>query len=143
MEQLIEDRVAGLSFIAGSLGVVALIAFILAVMGIYSLMAYLTSQRTQEIGVRMALGASWWQVVRLTTAQALKITVAGLVIGAALSFALGRVMQSVLFGIVSTNLLQLRALVAGLASGGPAGRLPAGAPRGPARPNDRAARILT
>jgi putative ABC transport system permease protein len=116
MENLIGNNLAGLSFIAGSLGVVALIAFTLAVMGIYSLVAFLTSQRTQEIGVRMALGASWWQVVRLTTAQALKITVAGIVIGAALSFALGQVMQSVLFGIVSTNLLQLAALVTGLAA---------------------------
>ncbi|MDO8680867.1 MAG: ABC transporter permease [Acidobacteriota bacterium] len=116
MERLMENNLAGLSFIASSLGIVALIAFTLAVMGIYSLMAYLTSQRTQEIGVRMALGASWWQVVRLTTAQALKITVAGLILGAALSFALGRLMQSVLFGIVSTNLLQLAALVIGLAA---------------------------
>ncbi len=101
-----------MSFIASSLGVIALIAFVLALMGIYSLMAYVTSQRTQEIGVRMALGASWWQVVRLTTAQALKITVAGTLVGSALAFGLGRVMQSILLGIVTTSVLQLAALVA-------------------------------
>jgi putative ABC transport system permease protein len=112
MVSLVQTRVAGLSFIAGSLGVIALIAFVLALMGIYSLMAYVTSQRTQEIGVRMALGASWWQVVRLTTTQALKITVAGTLVGSALAFGLGRVMQSILLGIVTTSVLQLAALVA-------------------------------
>lgn len=112
LERAMKDRVAGLTFIASSLGVVALIAFVLAMTGIYSLMAYITSQRTQEIGVRMALGASRWQVVRLTTSQALKIAVAGTAVGAALSFGLGRVMQSVLFGIVASSMIQLAALVA-------------------------------
>ncbi|MEO8682230.1 MAG: ADOP family duplicated permease, partial [Vicinamibacterales bacterium] len=112
LEGAMKDRVAGLTFIANSLGVVALIAFVLAMMGIYSLMAYITSQRTQEIGVRMALGATWWQVVRLTTSQALKIAAAGTAAGAVLSFGLGRLMQSVLFGIVSSSMLQLAALVA-------------------------------
>jgi putative ABC transport system permease protein len=116
MVSLIQTRVAGLSFIASSLAVIALIAFVLALMGVYSLMAYVTSQRTQEIGVRMALGASWWQVVRLTTTQALRITVAGTIVGAALAFGLGRVMQSILLGIVTTSLLQLAGLVAVLAT---------------------------
>jgi len=116
LERSMQDRVAGLTFIASSLGVVALIAFVLAMTGIYSLMAYITSQRTQEIGVRMALGATWWQVVRLTTAQAINIAAAGTAIGAVLSFALGRIMQSALFGIVSTSMLQLAALVALLCS---------------------------
>jgi len=112
LELSMKDRVAGLTFIADSLGIVALIAFVLAIMGIYSLMAYITSQRTQEIGVRMALGAGWWQVVGLTTGRALKITLAGSIVGAALSFGLGRVMQSVLFGVVSSSMVQLAGLVA-------------------------------
>ena len=57
----------------------ALIALVLSMMGIYSLMAFLTAQRTQEIGVRMALGAGRWQVMRVTTSRALTITVAGIV----------------------------------------------------------------
>ena len=114
MNALVEERAAGLTFIANSLGIVALIALVLSVMGIYSLMAYLTAQRTQEIGVRMALGAKRWQVVRLTTVQAAKITLAGIAAGAVLAFGTGRVMQSVLSGLVATNLWHLTALVVGL-----------------------------
>jgi putative ABC transport system permease protein len=111
LTSLVEERASGLTFIANSLGIVSAIALVLSVMGVYSLMAYLTTQRTQEIGVRMALGAGRWQVVRLTTMQALRITAAGTAIGAALAFALGRVMQSLLSGLVTTNIVLLGALV--------------------------------
>ena len=57
LDTLVEERAAGFAFIARALGVVGAIALVLSVMGIYSLMAFLTAQRTQEIGVRMALGA--------------------------------------------------------------------------------------
>lgn len=110
---LVDERAGGLAFIANALGVVALIALALSVMGIYSLMAFVTAQRTQEIGVRMALGAGRWQVIRLTTADALRITIAGSLIGAALSFAIGQIMQRVLFGLVFTNLWQLALLMVG------------------------------
>ena len=115
LDQLVNERAAGLAFIANSLVVVALIALALSVLGIYSLMAYLTAQRTQEIGVRMALGAGRWQVLRLTTAHALRITTIGTLVGGVLAFGVGRVMQSVLFGLVSTNLWQLMVLIAILA----------------------------
>jgi predicted permease len=108
---LVDERAGGLAFIANALGVVALIALTLSVMGIYSLMAFVTAQRTQEIGVRMALGAGRWQVVRLTTAQALRIAMAGTAAGAVLAFAVGQMMQSMLFGLVSSNLGQLGGLM--------------------------------
>jgi predicted permease len=116
LEQQVEDRAAGFTFIARALGVVAVIALVLSVVGIYSLMAFLTAQRTQEIGVRMALGAGRWQVVRLTTRRALQITVAGTVIGGALAYAVGQLLQSVLFGMVPNNLLVLVPIVAALAA---------------------------
>jgi putative ABC transport system permease protein len=111
LETLVEERAAGFAFIARALGVVGAIALVLSLMGIYSLMAFLTAQRTQEIGVRMALGAGKWQVIRATTKRALMITIAGSVVGAALAFALGRAMQSLLFGLVSTSMFQLIVLV--------------------------------
>ncbi|HJU45050.1 MAG TPA: ABC transporter permease [Vicinamibacterales bacterium] len=115
LEQLVEDRAAGFTFIARALGIVALIALVLSLLGIYSLMAFLTAQRTQEIGVRMALGAGRWQVVRLTTRRALQITIIGTVVGGALAFAVGRLMQAVLFGLIPNNVLVLLPIVAALA----------------------------
>jgi putative ABC transport system permease protein len=112
MTQFIEDRTSGVAFIAKALSVVAVIAFVLAISGLYSLMAFLAGRRTQEIGVRMALGAGWWSVIRLATSHALRITLAGLVIGAVLAASLGRVMETILLGIVSANWIQLGGLSA-------------------------------
>ena len=115
LEAMVEDRAAGFTFIARALGVVALIALVLSLLGIYSLMAFLTTQRTQEIGVRMALGAGRWQVIRAVGRRALAITLIGSAIGAALAFGVGSVMQSVLFGLVTTSVTQLVAIVVLLA----------------------------
>jgi putative ABC transport system permease protein len=81
-------------------------------MGLYSLMAFLVSRRTQELGVRMALGATAGQVVRLATGQGLTITAIGLVLGALAAVAIGRLMESVLFGIVAASVGQVVALAA-------------------------------
>jgi predicted lysophospholipase L1 biosynthesis ABC-type transport system permease subunit len=113
---LVEERAAGFVFIARALGVVGAIALVLSIMGIYSLMAFLTTQRTQEIGVRMALGASRWQVIRATTTRAIGITAFGATVGSALALGVGRVMESLLFGLVNIDLLQLGALVLALAA---------------------------
>ena len=126
LEQLVEERAAGLTFIASSLGVVALIALVLSILGIYSLMAYLAAQRTQEIGVRMALGAGRWQVIRAISRRALGITAAGSLVGAALAVVVGRVMESVLLGLVTTSLVQLLVIIVTLTSAAlVAGYLPA------------------
>jgi putative ABC transport system permease protein len=116
LDTLIEERAAGFVFIARALGVVGLIALVLSVMGIYSLMAFLTAQRTQEIGVRMALGAGRWQVIRATTRRALVITATGAMVGSALALGVGRLMENLLFGLVNIDLLQLAGLVSGLAA---------------------------
>jgi putative ABC transport system permease protein len=111
LDKMVEERAAGFSFIARSLGVVGLIALVLSIIGIYSLMAFLTTQRTQEIGVRMALGAGRWQVVRATTSRAIAITAAGAIIGSALAVAAGRAMEALLFGLVTTSFAQLGGIV--------------------------------
>jgi putative ABC transport system permease protein len=116
MEGLIEERTAGLMTIAGMVTVVGAIALVLAVMGLYSLMAYTTARRVPELGVRLALGATRWQIVSLLTRQGARITVAGLVAGAAGAFALGRLMESSLFGAVVVSVGQLLALIVGVAA---------------------------
>ena len=107
LEKMVEDRAGGFTFIARALGVVALIALILSLLGIYSLMAFLTTQRTQEIGVRMALGAGRWQVIRAISTRAVAITVVGSVVGIGLAFGIGQVMQSILFGLVTMSIVPL------------------------------------
>src|SRR5690606_17101541 len=101
LEQVVSERAGGIAHLARLLGVMGAIALLLALMGIYSLMAYTAARRTQEFGVRMALGATRWQVMRLSLRQAAGLTGLGLAAGAARAAALSRVMSSTLFGLVS------------------------------------------
>jgi ABC-type antimicrobial peptide transport system permease subunit len=94
----------------------AVIAFGLAVMGLYSLMTFIVSRRTQELGVRLALGATRWQIIAVTIKHGAWITASGLIVGVAGAAALGRLMESVLYGVVATDLWQLAALVLLIAS---------------------------
>jgi ABC-type antimicrobial peptide transport system permease subunit len=111
MERHLEDRTSGLRIMARMLAMVAAIALGLAVLGLYSLMAFIVGRRTQELGVRIALGASRWQVIAAATSQGLRITVIGLALGAAAAIGLGRLMEAVMFGIVATSVAQLVLLV--------------------------------
>jgi predicted permease len=111
MEQVVADKVGGIVYLARALAVMGGIALVLALMGVYSLIAYLAARRTQEFGVRMALGATRWQVIRLNVRQALVITGLGLAMGMAIAIVLGRVMASALFGLVSLEVLPIAAMV--------------------------------
>ena len=77
--------------------VLGAVALLLAAVGLYSVIAYSVAQRTQEIGVRMALGAKPSDVLGMIVRQGLALTVVGLVAGAAISVALGRIVESVSF----------------------------------------------
>jgi ABC-type antimicrobial peptide transport system permease subunit len=88
----------------GSLMVVfAVLALIIAAVGLYGVMAYSVAQRTQEIGVRMALGAQSRDVVNLVIGQAMRLTLIGTGIGFAAAFALTRGMASQLFGVSTSD----------------------------------------
>ena len=86
--------------IVGSLG---LLALVLAAIGIYGVMAYLVSQRQREIGIRIALGATVRDVLRLILSQGLKPVFPGLVLGLAGALALSRLLVSLLFGVSATD----------------------------------------
>ncbi len=91
-------------------------ALLLAAAGIYGVMAYLVTRRTQEIGVRIALGAVAGDVLRLVIGQGMWTTIVGMAIGIGGSFALTRTMQSLLFGVSTTDPLTLVGVVVLLAA---------------------------
>jgi predicted permease len=105
MDQRLYGSLARQRFSMFLLGVFALIALILAAIGVYGVMAYSVSQRTHEIGVRIALGARPDAILRLVIRQALILAALGIAIGLVGAFALTRVMSSLLFGVSATDLL--------------------------------------
>lgn len=115
MTAVVSDRLAGLDYFADVLTVMSGIALVLALAGMYSLMTYLAARRTREVGVRLALGASTAQVTWLGLSRALVITAGGLAAGGVCALALGRVMQTSLFGLVQPDARVIGTLVAGLA----------------------------
>jgi len=75
------------------------VAILLSAIGLYSVMAYVVSQRTREVGIRMALGANRADVLRMITVQGMRLAVIGVVIGLLLSLAMARALSSLLIGI--------------------------------------------
>jgi predicted permease len=92
------------------LGIFGALGFLLALIGVYGVMSYLVSLQTHEIGIRMALGANRAQILRLVLSQGCKLTVTGVIIGVAASFALTRFMSTLLFGLSPTDPLTFSAV---------------------------------
>ena len=105
MEEVRALSVSMYSFSSVSLAIFAGIALLLATGGIYGVMAFAVSQRTQEIGIRMALGARALDVLKLVVKHGMKLALLGIVIGLAGSWALTRFMKGLLFGVEATDLL--------------------------------------
>jgi ABC-type antimicrobial peptide transport system permease subunit len=84
-------------------GAFGLLALVLAAIGVYGVTSYTTNQRTHEIGIRLALGASRADVLRLILRRGILLTVLGLVIGLGMSFGVTRFLQSLLLGVSSTD----------------------------------------
>jgi putative ABC transport system permease protein len=103
MEQLISTSVAQPRFTMLLLTIFATVALILGAVGIYGVIAYTVSQRTQEIGVRMALGASKEDVLRLVVRQGATLALIGVTIGLAAALATTRVLKNMLYGVSTTD----------------------------------------
>jgi ABC-type antimicrobial peptide transport system permease subunit len=109
MEQALNLSMSRPRFNTGLLTLFAGIALLLAAIGIYGLMAYSVAQRTQEIGVRMALGATQADVLRAVVAQGTGVAAIGILIGLVGAFALTRLLATMLFGISVTDALTFAA----------------------------------
>jgi predicted permease len=99
MQQVVGESTARNDFYMTLLTIFAGVALLLAAIGVYGLMAYSVQQRTQEIGVRMALGASPQQVRRMVVVQGMQLALVGVVIGVASALGLTRLMSSLLYGV--------------------------------------------
>jgi putative ABC transport system permease protein len=99
MDGLISDSVSPRRFSAVLVGIFAALALLLAAIGIYGVMSYTVSQRRQEIGLRMALGAQLTNVRGMILGQTLKLTLIGVGFGLAGAFVLARFLASLLFGV--------------------------------------------
>ncbi len=99
----IRQSTIGLQYIAGIMVAFGVLALVLAVGGVYGVMSYRVSRRTLEIGVRVALGATRGDVLRLTLGQALRLSALGLVLGSGLGWAASRALAGVLRGAVTTD----------------------------------------
>ena len=103
MREVVSESLSNQRLYAWLLGVFAALALTLASAGIYGVMSYLVNQRTQEFGVRMALGASASDVLRMVLHQAILLIGAGVAIGLAGAFAVTRVLSDFLFGVKPTD----------------------------------------
>jgi putative ABC transport system permease protein len=104
MRESLHQRTIGLQYVARVMAVFGLIALLLAAVGVYSVMAFMVSQRTHEIGVRIALGASRGDVLSLTVGSAVRLTALGVAIGLLASLGVSRLLESALEGVLTGDL---------------------------------------
>ncbi len=110
--QVISQSVTGITYVAVMLSVMGVIALVLASVGLYGVMAYSVTERTHEIGVRMALGAQLDDVLRLVLGRGILLTGIGLAIGLILAVALAKLISGLVVGVDSIDLATFGGVVA-------------------------------
>jgi predicted permease len=115
LERLVEKSVSPRRFVVTLLGGFAVFALILASLGIYALISYSVTQRTQEIGIRMALGASAGNLQSGILLETLRLAAMGMLVGGAASWLLARLLRGLLFGVTATDPATFLGMLAALA----------------------------
>ena len=103
MDERIGSQTSQSRFTMWLMGVFAAVALSLSVIGIYGVMSYLVTQRTREIGIRLALGANGRDILRLVVGNGARLIATGVAIGVAASFALQRLVSSLLLGVTAAD----------------------------------------
>jgi len=101
MQEVYDKSMARTSFTLVMLGIAGAMALVLGLIGIYGVISYTVSQRQREIGIRLALGAQQARVLQMVLGQAAKTILTGVVIGMSSTFALARLMASLLYGVTA------------------------------------------
>jgi putative ABC transport system permease protein len=112
MEQVVTDSHAGDRFSTVLIASFAAVALLLAVLGIYGVMAFLVAQRTHEIGLRIALGAGRFDVLRMVLGEGVRLSAIGLAAGLGGAYLVGRGMQTFLYGVKPLDLTAFAAVAA-------------------------------
>ena len=104
MDAVVDEAIAGARFNTLVLGIFAGIAFALAAVGIYGVISYDVTERTREIGIRMAMGAQRHDVLKLVLGEGARLAACGIAVGLLVAAPLTRTMQSMLYGVTATDL---------------------------------------
>jgi putative ABC transport system permease protein len=112
MDDVVSSSLAQRRLIVQLIGLFALVALVLAAVGIYGVIAYMVTQRTQEIGIRMALGAQRGRVLRMIVGEAMALTAAGVALGVTGALLLTRLLKDLLFHVAPRDPLTLAAVTA-------------------------------
>ena len=115
-EQALSDETSGVRFAAARMSIYAAISLLLAVMGCYAVGAFSVARRTQEIGIRMTLGATRDDILRMVLTQTARLTAIGLAVGLSLAIAMTQIMSHALYNVVSVELMTFVILTALLAA---------------------------
>ena len=116
LDEILSRSMAQTSFALVMLGIAAAVALVLGVVGIYGVISYVATQRTREIGIRMALGAATRDVSRLFLRHGLILVTAGVVAGTIAAALLSRVMSALLFGVSAHDPATYLGVAGGLAA---------------------------
>jgi putative ABC transport system permease protein len=99
LDKVISESIVGIGYVAVMMGVLGIIALVLASVGVYGVMSYAVSERTNEIGIRMAMGATADDIQRLVMGKGALLTIVGMGIGLPVAFVLANALSSLLFGV--------------------------------------------
>jgi putative ABC transport system permease protein len=103
MDKVITESITGIAYVAAMMGVLGVIALVLASVGVFGVMSYSVSERAQEIGIRLSLGAQTSDILRMVLRNGMTLAALGLAIGLPIAFALARSLAALLFGVETAD----------------------------------------